>query len=179
MLGHIVKNLGADYDERVLPSLGNEVLKSVVAQYKAEELLSHRAVVSNQIRNELESRVQSFNLILDDVAITNLTFGKEFASAIEKKQVAEQEAERQKYLVEKADQEKKAAVIIAEGEAEAAKMISAATNSAGNSLIEVRRIERAREVAEILSRSRNIVYLPSSGGDGGGSNLLLNVNNNN
>ena len=75
------------------------------------------------IRNELESRVQSFNLILDDVAITNLTFGKEFASAIEKKQVAEQEAERQKYLVEKADQEKKAAVIIAEGEAEAATMM--------------------------------------------------------
>jgi len=54
-------------------------------------------------------------LILDDVSITHLTFGKEFAKAIEHKQVAQQEAETQTYVVAKADQERKAAVIRAEG----------------------------------------------------------------
>lgn len=41
-----------------------------------------------------------------DVSITHLTFSKEFTKAIEQKQVAEQEAERQMYVVQQAEQEK-------------------------------------------------------------------------
>lgn len=53
--------------------------------------------------------------------------------------------------------------------------------TAGNGLIEVRRIDTAKEVAHIISKSRNITYLPSSSnghGGGGGSNMLLSVGNN-
>mmetsp|Transcript_8308 Transcript_8308/g.13787 ORF Transcript_8308/g.13787 Transcript_8308/m.13787 type:complete len:279 (-) Transcript_8308:242-1078(-) len=171
----IYQTLGTDFDDRVLPSLGNEVLKSVVAQYNAEELLSKRAMVSDSIRTALVERAGKFNLILDDVSITHLTFGKEYARAIEHKQVAQQEAETQAYMVMKADQERKAAVIRAEGEAEAAELISKAMASAGNGLIEVRRIDTAKDVAHIVSRSRNITYLPSSSN---GSNMLLGVNSN-
>jgi len=169
----IYQTLGTDFDDRVLPSLGNEVLKSVVAHYNAEELLSKREQVSLAIRVALVERAAKFNLILDDVSITHLTFGKEFAKAIEHKQVAQQEAETQTYVVAKADQERKAAIIRAEGEAEAAVLISQAMATAGNGLIEVRRIDTAKEVAAIIARSRNITYLPSS--SGGGSNLLLSV----
>lgn len=117
-LPSIYQSLGVDFDDRVLPSLGNEVLKSVVAQYNAEELLSKRAEISQQIRQGLIKRATAFNLILDDVSITHLTFGREFAKAIEQKQVAQQEAERQSWVVARSDQERKAAVIRAEGEAE-------------------------------------------------------------
>lgn len=96
-------------------TIGNEVLKSVVAHYNAEELLSKREQVSIAIRVALVERAAKFNLILDDVSITHLTFGKEFAKAIEHKQVAQQEAETQTYVVAKADQERKAAIIRAEG----------------------------------------------------------------
>ena len=96
-------------------TIGNEVLKSVVAHYNAEELLSKREQVSLAIRLALVERAAKFNLILDDVSITHLTFGKEFAKAIEHKQVAQQEAETQTYVVAKADQERKAAIIRAEG----------------------------------------------------------------
>ena len=145
-------------------------------QYNAEELLSKRAMVSKQISDTLRARAQTFNLILDDVSITHLTFGREFAKAIENKVVAQQEAERQSFLVLKADQEKKAAIIRAEGEAEAATLISQAMQLAGNGFIEVRRIDAAVEVAHTLSSSKNITYLPSGGNDrGGGGNLLLNV----
>tara|TARA_B100000513_G_scaffold53189_1_gene20159 strand:+ start:186 stop:392 length:207 start_codon:yes stop_codon:yes gene_type:complete len=68
------------------------VLKAIVAQYNAEELLSKRALVSSQITEHLTKRVSSFHLILDDVSITHLTFGQEFAKAIENKQVAQQDA---------------------------------------------------------------------------------------
>eukprot|EP01039_Chlorochromonas_danica_P005454 gene5454-6004_t len=173
----IYRTLGTDFDDRILPSLGNEVLKAVVAQYNAEELLSKRAIVSKGIRDALVERASKFGLILDDVSITHLTFGREFAKAIEHKQVAQQEAETQAYVVQKADQERKAAIIRAEGEAEAAELISKAMSAAGNGFIEVRRIDTAKEVASTLSRSSNVVYLPSSGsnGQGSGSNLLLSV----
>jgi hypothetical protein len=39
------QNLGLDWDERVLPSIGNEVLKAVVAQYQAEQLLTQVCVL--------------------------------------------------------------------------------------------------------------------------------------
>lgn len=87
----------------------------MVAHYNAEELLSKREQVSIAIRVALVERAAKFNLILDDVSITHLTFGKEFAKAIEHKQVAQQEAETQTYVVAKADQERKAAIIRAEG----------------------------------------------------------------
>lgn len=169
----IYKQLGPRFDDRVLPSLGSEVLKSVVAQYNAEELLSRRAEVSQSIRTALTERARNFNLILDDVAITHLKFGYEFAKAIEQKQVAQQEAETQVYVVAKAEQERQAAIIRAEGEAEAADLISKAMNKAGNGLIEVRRIDAAKEVAHIVAANRNITYLPSS--DSSGTNMLIGI----
>ena len=77
--------------------------------------MSKRAEVSKQIGESLVTRARQFNLLLDDVSITHLTFGREYAKAIEQKQVAQQEAETQFYLVAKAEQERKAAIIRAEG----------------------------------------------------------------
>jgi len=172
-LPKIFSNYGEDWDERVLPSIVNEEVKATVAKYNAEELLTMRDQVSRQIATTLRQRSSEFGVDLEDVAITHLSYGTEFARAIEMKQVAQQEAERAKYLVAKADQERLAAIIRAEGEAESAKLISEATRSAGSGLIELRRIEAAREVAGVLSRSRNISYLPS------GNNMLMQLNPNN
>lgn len=63
-----------------------------------------------------------------------------------------------------------AAVIRAEGESEAARLISDATKAAGPGLVELRRIEAAKEVAATMAKSRNVVYLPSGG------NILLGLN---
>ena len=157
-----------DWDERILPSIVNEVLKAVVAQYNAEQLLTMREKVSRQIRDTLHLRAAEFHVHLEDISITHLTFGQEFANAIEAKQVAYQDAERQKFVVAKSEQEKKAAVIRAEGEAEAARLINKAV-AAGPGLIELRRMEAVREVAATLARSKNIVFLPN------GNNALINL----
>jgi len=58
------------------------------------------------------------------VSLTELSFGKEYTAAIEAKQVAQQEAQRAVFFVERAKQEKQQKIVQAEGEAEAAKMIS-------------------------------------------------------
>ena len=67
-------------------------------------------------------------------------------------------------------QERKAAVIRAEGESESARLISDATRSAGPGMIELRRIEAAKDIASTMSKSGNVVYLP------GGGNMLLGLN---
>lgn len=168
----IYQNLGQDYDERVLPSIGNEVLKAIVAQFDASELITQRELVSARIREDLVKRAKEFNILLEDVSITHLTFGQEFTNAVEQKQVAQQEAERARFVVEKAEQEKLASVIRAEGEATAADLISKSLREYGAGMIDLRRIEASKEIAGTLSASRNVVYLP-----GKGSNMLLNLGN--
>jgi prohibitin 1 len=76
------------------------------------------------------------------------------------KQVAQQDAERARFLVEKAEQQKQAAIITAEGDSQAASLLSMAFTKAGDALIELRKLEAAEDIAYQMSRSRNINYLP-------------------
>lgn len=163
----IYRFLGKNYDERVLPSIMNEVAKAVVAQYNANELLTKRDRVSADIARELKQRASGFRIALDDVAITHLSFSPEYAKAVEAKQVAQQDAERAKYVVIGAQQEKKTIITKARGEAESASLIGTAVKK-NPGFMKLRRIDAARDIADIVATSGNKVYLNAD-------SLLLNL----
>lgn len=89
---------------------------------------------------------------------------------MEAKQIAQQDAERAKFIVEKADQERQAAVVRAEGEAEAATTISRALDKAGEAFVALRKIEASKAIVQSLANNNNVTWVPS-----GGSNVLLKV----
>lgn len=163
----IYQHLGMNYDERILPSLMNECAKAIVAKYNANELLTKRDIVSQDIKKELVRRANFFNVQLEDVAITHLAFSPEYARAVEAKQVAQQDAERAKYIVIGAQQEKQTIITKARGEAESATLIGQSVKK-NPGFMKLRRIDAARDIADIVSGSGNKVYLNAD-------SLLLNL----
>ena len=115
----------------------------------------------------LTERLKDFNIILDDVSIVDLVFGQEFTKAIEEKQIAQQQAERAKYIVQKALEDKKSIIIKAQGEAKAAESLGKSLQESP-AYIDLRRIDAAKDIAKLLGQSRNKVYLDSD-------SLLLNL----
>jgi len=159
-LPEILSKFGEDYDRRILPSIMNETLKAVVAQYNAEQLTTQREEIARLVRRNLSDRALDFHIKIEDCSITHLSFGPEYTRAVESKQVAQQDAERAGYEVEQAEQDRKSKVIAAQGESEAAKMIGEAMQN-NPAFAELRRIETARRIAQVVARSPNRVYLSS------------------
>lgn len=125
----LYQDVGPEYETRIIAPAIDETVRAVSAKYTAEEMIEKRSEVSNGIKTALVSKLGDFDIIVDQFSIVNFQFSEGFDNAIESKQVAEQEAQRETRVLQKvkiiaeqkiaeADGMKKSAILKAEGEAQ-------------------------------------------------------------
>ena len=139
----IYKNIGADYESVLVVPAVNEVLKAITAQYTAEESVTNRALISDGLIEGLNEKLNNIGLYVTDVNIINFDFSEAFITAIEEKQVAQQQ-------LLKAETEKQTAITNAEAEAETIRIKSEAEAAANarlnqsltNNIIEYNKVEK-------------------------------------
>ena len=133
----IYKTAGLAYESNLIVPATHEVLKSVCAQYTAEELISKRAESSDKMRDELDAKLSQIGISITDFNIIDFDFSDEFISAVESKQVAEQlkkkAATENETAIAQAEREKQ--VSIKQSEAEAERVRIAAEAQAQSTLI--------------------------------------------
>ena len=123
----IYKNIGADYENVLVAPAVNEVLKAITAQYTAEESVTHRALISDGLIQGLNEKLNNIGLYITDVNIINFDFSDAFITAIEEKQVAQQQ-------LLKAETEKQTAITNAEAQAETTRIKAEAEADANNKI---------------------------------------------
>jgi prohibitin 2 len=99
----------------------------IVARYTVVDVYGgRRGLIIDEINARLKERFAQNYLVLDEVLLRNVRFSNEFQQAIEQKQVAQQEVQQMKFVLEKADKERRRKIIEAEGEAESIRLKAAA-----------------------------------------------------
>lgn len=88
----IYKTIGEDYQDIIITPVIQEAVKSSTAKYTAEQLITERPVVKNAITEYIIEKLENKGLLVTEVSITDFEFSEEFNDAIERKQVAEQDA---------------------------------------------------------------------------------------
>jgi prohibitin 2 len=134
----LVREVGTDYEAKIIDPAIQESVKAATAQFTAENLITQRPLVSDSIRNVLNDRLTPRGILVEEVSITEFNFSAEFSRAIEAKQVAEQDALRAERELRRAQIEAQQQVARAEAEAEA-------------------RLQVARAEAEALRLQREVI----------------------
>ena len=88
----LYKNLGLDYENRVIQPAIEETVKQVTANYNAEELITKRPLVKDDIEFSIRERLNQFDVVTEVISITDFEFSSLFSRAIESKVEAEQKA---------------------------------------------------------------------------------------
>lgn len=106
-LENLYSQIGSDanVNSTILMPIVQEAIKQTTARFTAEELITRREEVKTQIDKALNTKLMSYNVIVQEVAITNFEFSKQFSNAVEAKQVAEQKAKQAAYELEQAKKE--------------------------------------------------------------------------
>ncbi len=118
----LFKNLGANYETTVISPAISESIKAVTSQYTAEELIVKRAEVSQKMKEFLQDKLNDKYIFVDSFNVVNFEFSEAFNKAIEEKQIAEQNALKAKYDLDRVKTEVEQTVAKAQGEAEAMKL---------------------------------------------------------
>ena len=122
-LDKLHRRLGVDYVNKVLRPQVRSTVRMIVSEYPVLDVYSgKRMLIQGAIEKALRDSFKKNYIICEEVLLRNVQFSPEFQQAIENKQIAQQEAQRMKYVLERQEQEKKRKIIEAEGESESLRL---------------------------------------------------------
>jgi len=119
----VYQNVGVEYNDRLISPAMQEAFKATTAKYTAEELITDRESVKQEALKQLQGRLIKNHIIIDDFNIVNFDFSKEFNQAIEAKQVAQQNVEKEKQTLQSVEVQAEQARQQAKGQADAQKAL--------------------------------------------------------
>lgn len=120
----LFKNIGPDYEYRIIDPSIQEVVKAITAKHIAEELITKRENAKEEIKITLKERLARSYVILDDLSITNFDFSPEFNHAIEQKVTAEQNALKEQNNLKVIEFQAQQKIAQSKGEAEAIRIVN-------------------------------------------------------
>ncbi len=141
----VYQNIGIAFKDRIIDPAVQEVVKAVTAKYTAVDLITKRALVSDDMKALLKDRLKEYGIAVDAFAIVDFQFSKQFAQAIESKQTAEQLALKAKRDLERIKIEKQQKITQAQAEAEALRL---QRENVSPDLIKLRQIEAQMRAIE-------------------------------
>ncbi len=117
--------IGPDFEEKVIRPAIRGIVRLTVSKYGIMDIYSgKREQIQNEILRRLKTLLEPDGFIVDGVVLRNVNFSPDFAKAVEEKQMAQQDAERMKYILEKEQKEAERKAIEAEGKARAIEIVS-------------------------------------------------------
>ena len=134
----VYQTIGISFKERIIDPAVQEMVKAVTARYTAEELITKRPAVSEEMRATLSERLRAYNIHVDAFSIVGFSFSKIFMEAIESKQTAEQLALKAKRDLDRIKIEAEQKITAAQAEAESLRLQRA---NISTDLIELRKVE--------------------------------------
>ena len=140
-VSHIYQDVGLGYKERLIDPALQEAVKAGTAKFTAEELITRREMVREDIKAQLTGRLQPRGILVDEFNIVNFEFSKVFNDAIEAKVTAEQQALAAKNKLEQIKFEADQKVAEARGKAEAITIESNALK-ANPAILQLRALEK-------------------------------------
>lgn len=130
-VGKVYEQTGLDVATRIIEPRIQEAVKATVALYSAEELLKRRDEVRSGIYTSLKKTLPKYNVIVEDIQITNFQFSENFSNSIEAKQIAEQQALKAENDLRRIEVEAKQKIEMAKAEAESIRIQSEAIRAQG------------------------------------------------
>ena len=141
----LYREVGKDFNSIMIEPAIYETMKSAIANYTAEELVTKRQEVSNLAQETLTNKLKDKGINITSLSMIDLSFSEEFDQAIEKKQVVEQQTQQAKYELEKAKVENEKKIENAKAEAEVMKQQN---QEITDKTLELKRLEVQQKLIE-------------------------------
>ena len=141
----LYRSVGVDYKSIIVEPAIQEAMKATVANYTAEELITKRNEVSEFALDKLSPKLQENGITLTSLNILDLSFSKEFDTAVEQKQIVEQETQKAQYELEKAKVENQKKIENAQADAE---VMAAQNAQITDNYLKLKEIENQKAMIE-------------------------------